>query len=356
VVLNYIIIFAASSFGGWLFSLIHFPLPWTLGPLATVMIIKVGFKQPVYWSMKIRNIAMIVLGYIMGRPFTPQTGHHILSQLPSMTIMTVISIALCLLGGYIAGKYFNLHLSTSLLGSMPGGLAQMSIVCEDVEGSDAAVVTLLQTVRVITTVFFVPFLVMHGLADHVDPVSRGSAQFGVDNIPTLALFGTCIIGLVYLAKYIRVPTPYLIAPVIGTAALVLSGIEAPALPYVVIALAQVCVGIRMGMAVEVSSLANVRKLLTINFISVIVVILALLGIDYVLSRISSISLVTAFISTAPGGITEMGLTALMVHADLSTVIAFQLFRLMFVLLIAIPVIRWWLCRRNKTCITYCPLE
>jgi membrane AbrB-like protein len=161
---------------------------------------------------------------------------------------------------------------------------------------------------------------------------------------------------VYLAKYIRVPTPYLIAPVIGTAALVLSGIEAPALPYVVIALAQVCVGIRMGMAVEVSSLANVRKLLTINFISVIVVILALLGIDYVLSRISSISLVTAFISTAPGGITEMGLTALMVHADLSTVIAFQLFRLMFVLLIAIPVIRWWLCHRNKTCITYCPLE
>jgi hypothetical protein len=52
----------------------------------------------------------------------------------------------------------------------------------------------------------------------------------------------------------------------------------------------------------------------------------------------------------------MGLTAMMVHADLSLVIAFQLFRLLFVLLIAVPLIRWWLCRTKKSCITYCPLE
>jgi len=48
-------------------------------------------------------------------------------------------------------------------------------------------------------------------------------------------------------------------------------------------------------------------------------------------RIAPITFLTAFISTALGGMTEMGLTAMMVHADLSTVIAFQLFRLLFVL-------------------------
>jgi membrane AbrB-like protein len=357
VIKKYLAIFVISCIGGWLFSLIHFPLPWTLGPLATVIIIKLGFKQAVYWPMKIRNIAMLVLGYVMGSPFTPQTGQHILSQLPAMSIMTLLTIVLCLSGGYIIGKYLDLHISTSLIGSMPGGLAQMAIVCEDVEGSDAAAVTLMQTVRVITTVFFVPFLVLHGLADHVDPITRTAAQqFSADKFPVLFIFAAVIVGLVYVGKYIRMPSPYLIAPVVGTAILVLSGVDAPALPPSAIALAQICIGIRMGMAVELSSLANWKKLLTLNFISVFTVILIFSGIDYIYAMISGTSFVTAFISTAPGGITEMGLTAMMVHADLSTVIAFQLFRLLFVLLVAVPLIRWWLCRTKKACITYCPLE
>jgi uncharacterized protein len=356
VIKKYFIIFFLSSLGGWVFSLVHFPLPWTLGPLATVIVAKIVFKQQVYWPAKIRDSAMIVLGYVMGSPFTPQTGLHIVSQLPAMSMMTLLTIILCLLGGYITGKYLDLHLTTSLLGSMPGGLAQMAIVCEDVEGSDAAAVTLMQTVRILTTVFIVPFLVLHGLADHVDQISNVVKHAHAEEIPTLFIFATLIVGLVLFARYIRVPSPYLIAPVVGTAVLVLSGVTAPALPPIVIALAQVCVGIRMGMAVEFSSFANWKKLLIFNFISIFTVIMLFLGIDYVFAKISGNSFVTAFISTAPGGITEMGLTAMMVHADLSTVIAFQLFRLIFVLLVAVPVIRWWLCRTNNKCVRYCPLE
>jgi membrane AbrB-like protein len=120
--------------------------------------------------------------------------------------------------------------------------------------------------------------------------------------------------------------------------------------------AQIFVGIRLGMGVEFSSLGNWKKLLTLNFISVFLIIILFLGIDYVFAQISGNSFVTAFICTAPGGITEMGLTAIMVHADLSTVIAFQLFRLLFILLVAIPLIKWWLCRKNRECITYSPIE
>jgi hypothetical protein len=273
-----------------------------------------------------------------------------------MTILAVLTIFLCLLGGYIIGKYLNLHISTSLLGSMPGGLSQMVIVCEDVEGSDAAVVMLMQTVRIITTVFFVPFLVLHGLAEHVDRVGRPASNIGIHQIPTLALFAVVVGGAVYFAKYIRMPSPFLIAPVVATALLTLFGIDAPVLPPAVIAVVQVWVGIKMGMTVEVSSLANWRKVVLLNFLSVFTVIISFLGIDYLYAQISGTPFITAFISTAPGGMNEMGLTALMVHADLSTVISFMLFRLMLVLLVVVPVIRWWLCRKNKACITYCPLE
>ena len=110
------------------------------------------------------------------------------------------------------------------------------------------------------------------------------------------------------------------------------------------------------MAVDFERLHNWKKLLLLSILSVFIVILLLLGIDYLFARISGTSFITAFISTAPGGITEMGLTAMMVHADLSTVIAYQLVRLLFVLVVAIPVTTWWLCRRNKQCIRFSPLE
>jgi len=356
MIIKYVTIFIAACMGGLLFTFLHFPLPWTLGPLATVMLIKLGFNRQIYWPMKIRNIGLVILGYVMGSPFTPDAGQHMVTQLPAMTILTVLTIALCLFGGYIVGKYLDLHLTTSMLGSLPGGLMQMAIVSEDVDGSDVAAVTMMQTVRVITTVFFVPFLVLHGLADHVDRISRPASNINVHQVPVLALFAVVVIGSVYVARYFKIPSPYLIAPVVATAIPVLCGIDAPVLPPVVIAVAQVCVGIRMGMAVELSNMNNWKKLVSLNFISVFMVIVSFLGIDYVFSRISNTSFITSFISTAPGGMNEMGLTALMVHADLSTVIAFQLFRLLFVLLVAVPVIKWWLCRRNKACIPYSPLE
>jgi membrane AbrB-like protein len=353
---KYFLIFVVSSVGGWIFSLVHFPLPWTLGPLATVIIVKLIFQRQVYWPMKLRNMGMMILGYVLGSPFTPETGRHIVSQLPAILIMTLITMALCLVGGLITGKYLNLHLSTSILGSMPGGLPQMTIVCEDIEGSDVAAVTLMQTVRILMTVFTVPFLVLHGLADRVDPVSRAAVHFSADALPYLALFAVAIVGSLYLAKYIGLPSPYLIAPVVSTAIMVLSGINAPSLPSSVIAVAQICVSIRMGMAIDVTKLASLKKLLFLTVISVFVVILLLLGIDYFFAKISGTPFVSAFISTAPGGITEMGLTAMMVHADLSTIIAYQLFRLLFVFLVAIPVFTWWICRKNKQCIRYSPLE
>jgi hypothetical protein len=356
VIKKYIVIFIVASGGGWLFSLLNFPLPWTLGPLTTVMVIQLTFNIQVYWPMKLRNLGMAVLGYVLGSPFTPQTGHQILSQLPEMIIMTLLIVILFLLGGYIVGRYMDLHLSTSLLGSMPGGLAQMAIIAEDIEGSDASAITLMQTVRFVTSVFFVPFLVLHGLADEVDQVKRTVVQMTADQLPVLLLFAATIFLSLYIAKRVRMSSPYLIVPVVGTAVLVLSGVNAPVLPPFIPAVAQIFVGIRLGMAVEFSSLGNWKKLLALNFISVFSIIILFLGIDYVFAQISGHSFVTAFICTAPGGITEMGLTAIMVHADLSTVIAFQLFRLLFILLVALPVIRWWICRKNRECITYSPIE
>lgn len=65
--------------GGIIMTIIHAPLPWTLGPIAAVSIAGMIQKHPLHWSLKIRNIALILLGYAMGRPFTAETLQAIFS-------------------------------------------------------------------------------------------------------------------------------------------------------------------------------------------------------------------------------------------------------------------------------------
>ncbi len=335
-----LIIFLLAIISGFIFSLLHLPLPWTLGPMVMAIIWKSLFKKTVYWPKKLRNMGMVVLGYMLGSPFTPAIANQVIQQLPIMLTMTLMLIALCLGTGYISGRYTGVGLANSLIGSLPGGLSQMSVICEETKGTNLSVVTLMQTVRVITVVFTVPLLALHGIADHITPASRVTTPMDLNQLPTLALFTVTISVLVKIAKRLNLSSVYILGPVLGTAALVLSGLTAPVLPAPVIALAQVFVGIRMGRDVDFGSLSNWKTIAFVNLLSVLAVIFLLLGIAYAVSHIYPMSFITAFISMAPGGISEMGLTAMAVNADLAAVVAYQLFRLLFILLVCVPVTKW----------------
>lgn len=343
MVKQYIAVFVCGCFGGWLFYLVHIPIPWTLGPLVATGIIQIALKKKVVWPGKIRNAAMVVLGLVMGSPFTPETGQNILAKLPMLAGVTVVTVIVCLLGGILANRFTGTSLATSLLGSMPGGMSQISTICEDLKNIDVAAVTFMQTVRMLTVVSIVPFLALHGFADTASTVSL-KKMGGNGDASALILFLGNIYAFIYLAKYLRMPSPYIICPIVGTAILVLGGLNPPALPQSAIAVAQVCVGIRLGMAIDRGSVEGWKKLVFFSWLNIMAVLMVLLGVDYLLVRITATSFVTAFISTAPGGMAEMGLTAMMTGADLSSVVAFQLFRLLFVILVAIPAVRWWLSR------------
>lgn len=337
-----------AGFTGYLFSLAHLPLPWTLGPLAATMFWSISLKRPVRWPRMMRNIGLTFLGYVMGSPFTAEIGHQVLLQLPLMLFATIFALVACLISGYLAGRFSGVGTINSLIGSMPGGLSQMSAICEEINGADPAIITLMQTVRVVTVVFFVPALTLHGFADHYHSVQKAAASFNSADWQNLLLFGAVLPCLILLHKRLGLPNPYLLAPVVGTAGLVISGIHPPQLPSAVISAAQICVGIRMGAEVGVGNLANWKKIALSSFISIILVIFVLLGFSYLFSLFTQLPFTSVFISTAPGGITEMGLTAMMIDADLPTVISYQMFRLMFILIVAIPTVRWYLRKKTVT--------
>lgn len=339
-------IFFIGCLGGAIFSFLHAPIPWTLGPLIATFIWKTYSGKQINWPDPIRNSGLIVLGYGMGSPFTVQIGHQIIDQLPGMLIATSATIFLSLYIGWMTSKRTGVSPTSAILGSMPGGLQQMALVSEEVPGADPSAVTLMQTTRLLTSVFFVPLVATYGLATTVDLAPIGSASFFPANVPyeTLAYYILVSIVAAQVAKLLKMPTPYLLGPILGAVCAVLLGFDTPRLPRYILALGQVVVGIRMGATISADSLSNWKSIVGHTITGVLLVIATLTVVDFSLASYYNMSFLTAFISTAPGGVTEMGITAMSVHADIAIVLAYHLFRLFSIMLVGIPLTKWWLMR------------
>jgi membrane AbrB-like protein len=140
--------------------------------------------------------------------------------------------------------------------------------------------------------------------------------------------------MLVLGPKLHLPTPYMLGPMLGAALLSVAGLEAPSLPHWSVLTAQVLVGAHMGVTTSLSSLDNWKKLLPYALFGAIGIVLFSLGTGYLLTLWHPMSLLTAFLGSAPGGMTEMGVTGAALGADLSIIVAYQMFRLLFILFIA----------------------
>jgi len=317
---------------GALFALVNVPLPWTLGPITAISLYSLKAGEQMYWPIKIRNTALIVLGYAMGRPFTVETGYKILEHLPLMLIATLITVFVGILVGYITHKKTGISLETCLLGCVPGGLSQMVVLAEEMENTDQTAVTIMQTIRMLSVVFSVPFLTMHVLHDG-NPLAAAASSHMVSSNEIFIYICVAVAGA-FLAKFLRLPTAFLLGPILLTGAFILAtGIPAPIVPSYLISTAQVCVGTYIGSSINLAKIKLYHGLMPCLFVGVAGVLLVSLFTGYMVVELTSVSFVTAFLSTAPGGLAEMGITALIVGADISTMTAYQLVRLLFIMLL-----------------------
>ena len=228
----------------------------------------------------------------------------------------------------------------------------MVVLCEEVADSSLTVVTFMQTIRLLSVVFIVPFLAIHGLAD--SPGQSAAMISAAEAVPTslysLTALGTFIIAATIsalAASRLNMPTPYLLGPIIAIAGLTLAGLKPPPVPGSIVMAAQLFVGAYLGVTIKPANLSNWKQLLPYALANGVAIVLFSLAIGYVLNYWHQIDLITAFLSTAPGGMSEMGITAIAVHADLSVITAYQLFRLLFILLIIPPLFRRWLGQNPK---------
>ncbi|MBP1964358.1 AbrB family transcriptional regulator [Paenibacillus aceris] len=341
--IRFIVTLALALVGGLLFTVIHSPLPWLLGPMVLAFLgARFLKKVKPFWPSYLRDTALIIIGYSIGLSFTMGTLKEMGQQLPSMILMTVLLLLFSALIAVCVSKLSGLPLPTVLMGSIPGGLSQMIILAEDTEGIDLTVMTFLQVSRLMMIIFCVPLLVFSPLFGGDRSAITESAEVSAywsDLFPNIFLFAFVCVAFALLAKKIRFPSAYLLGPMIVTAILHLSGVSGPALPSSLLQFSQLLIGTYVGLLLRPESLTHKVRIIGLAIVSGMVLILGSLGLSAMLSHMHGVSAATAFLAMAPGGMDQMGIMAKEVQADIATVSCYQLFRTWFIFFAVPPLLK-----------------
>ena len=154
------------------------------------------------------------------------------------------------------------------------------------------------------------------------------------DMTTALVFALVAVAGAVVGTKLHLPTAAMLGPILATAGFAIAtGLPAPAVPQPLLYAAQLCVGAFIGLSIELQRIVSYQGMGPVLIGGVLLVLLVSMGMGTAVAVLTGESFATAFLSTAPGGLTEMGITALTVGANIATMTAYQLTRLLFIMLV-----------------------
>jgi membrane AbrB-like protein len=139
----------------------------------------------------------------------------------------------------------------------------------------------------------------------------------------------------------KIPAGILIVPLVVTAIMNISPIKLSNVPAIIFIAGQIALGVGLGQSISISSLRLVGKYCAVYFGLTVLLIAISFGLGALLALFTRLNIETAILCLVPGGFIEMVLTAGVVGADPSIVSALQLTRLLVILIIVLPLLKWY---------------
>ena len=335
--------------GGFLFYVTHLPLPWVLGSMTTMLIWKTFTKRKVVSPSISYNLGIAFLGIYFGLSFTKETFITVTPYIIPFILFTFVIITLSVCNSIIISKYIKVDTVTSVLGSIPGGLSEMVAASESLKANSSMVVVF-QTIRLLTVVFFVPFMVTHlFVTREITPITIASKGGAGEWWLYFIYIPGIVLGWVFKNK---IPAALVIIPLLYTALFNISGVPLAVIPSWGVVCAQITVGMFLGAKMTIKDLKLGGKYSGIYFGFAILLIGICFGVGYVFSIFTPLSLSTAILSFAPGGLVEMVLTANSIGADPAVVSSLQFIRLLLIILIVPGFLKWFFTRKQRRSIRH----
>lgn len=314
--------------GGFLFHLLHLPLPWTLGAIAASALAAVTLNR---WRLpaRVRVWARPVVGVLAGSGFAPGVIESIASWWPALLIVAGYSLVISAIGYVVFRRWLGFDVPTAYFAATPGGLAELSLLGGSL-GADTKMLVLIHAVRVITVVVFVSLLAQFMGGTQAGSPS-GPVGGGHHSPEEWAILVACgVLGLL-VARRLRLPGGPLIIPMFFSAVVHATGLTDAAPPYWIVAFAQVLIGSIVGSRFAGITLIQIRQGLLVAglWAGFMVTTAALVGIAG--AWLLGMPFTWLLLALAPGGAAEMLVITYALGADVAFVALCQVARINLVL-------------------------
>lgn len=346
-----------SSIGGFLLSRTGVSIGWMIGSLmlagglalwkpAFVSFQQVEIKLMKHWMWT----GQFILGIQLGQQMNSTVWRVFHEDGLIVLAMLLLSISFSLLSGFILWRFSSTDFITSFVGTAPGGLSAMPGIASEL-GANVAVVSLTQMVRVLLVTGTVPFFISMWALHSSHFVGKGTRTIAVlqTTDPHLA-WTTVLVAVaaagVFVAKWIRVPSPWLVGGMIFVAIAqtlggVLKGHDLNAWwPNWLMIVAQILMGASIGSSLNKEMFQGARRIFLVGLAGSVGLVMATTVCAYIVSRFTDIGLATSVLAFAPGGIAEMAATAVILNADSTFVVAVQVIRVIIVVAILPSFFKW----------------
>jgi len=220
---------------------------------------------------------------------------------------------------------------TALYASAIGAAGDMAIQAQRM-GADGAAVATSHAVRVMIVVTAIPFAADFYSDTALRPLASLTSQFPVIGWPELGAIGVIGAGLAWVLNRWRLPNPWLLAPMVVAALYAATGNETR-MPDFIVAGGSVLIGWSVGQYMTRDFFTSAPKVVAGAALMTIGMLLLSFLFAYALSEWIGIALITAIVSTSPGGIAEMAITAKVLGLGAPLVTAFHFLRLISVILL-----------------------
>jgi membrane AbrB-like protein len=104
--------------------------PWALGPLFVAFALTAAGLELSALPTWVTNAAQLFIGVALGTRFTPAFVHSAPRWLASVALGTLLMIVLSAVYAFVVARLWGLHPATALLGTVPGGMAEMCITAQ----------------------------------------------------------------------------------------------------------------------------------------------------------------------------------------------------------------------------------
>jgi membrane AbrB-like protein len=317
--------------GGLLFRKLNLPLPFMLGAM-TFCTVAALLKAPVAAPAVIRPPMSAVIGVLLGSGFSPA----VVSQLPQWWPAVVGLLLFMLACGATVVFYFRrmggFDPTTAFFSGMPGGLVEMIELGEE-RGGNPRIIALVHAARILLIVMTIPFAIQWLEGVSLNRAAGSVSVFDVPFVQELWLVGCGLAGAV-LGYALKLPAKMLLGPMLVSAIVHLFGFTDFKPAFELVNAAQLVLGVVIGCRFAGTATRTVMRILALSVGSTIILIFWTVLFAVIFSRLSGHTVSTLILAYSPGGLAEMSLIALAIHAEVAFVATMHIVRILLVMVSA----------------------